>query len=385
MSNYFSNSQIDLLAKAKSEKKYIHLKNENENLKEVMNINNLNKLISMHNCWDKKNFSLVLNKNTIPFSAFLTTGDALGFAKMAPDPIKVENYIKKGASLVLNDLVYFSEDIEKLASDLQTITNGRCQANLYFSMQSHQAFAPHFDTHDVFALHCEGEKLWNIYENFEKDPINHPIFKQELNDKTENPGKIIDQVLLKPGDLLYLPRGQFHDALASKNGAIHIAFGITYLKPIDIFQYYYEQIIVNDYFRSDIREINSTNEMKDIHTEISSQLNKIFSNEKLYQHSLNYFKQWPYKFTSYNIKKIINDGVQYELAKNISILEEDEKVFLINEKHKVPVPEKFTEITRFAFENKIVSYKSIKLKFNKISDEIINDFIDAMKNMKVFI
>ena len=385
MSNYFSNSQIDLLAKAKSEKKYIHLKNENENLKEVMNINNLNKLISMHNCWDQKNFSLVLNKNTIPFSAFLTTGDDLGFARMAPDPIKVENYIKKGASLVLNDLVYFSEEIEKLASDLQTITNGRCQANLYFSMQSHQAFAPHFDTHDVFALHCEGEKLWNIYENFEKDPINHPIFKQELNDKTENPGKIIDQVLLKPGDLLYLPRGQFHDALASKNGAIHIAFGITYLKPIDIFQYYYEQIIVNDYFRSDIREINSTNEMKDIHTEISSQLNKIFSNEKLYQHSLNYFKQWPYKFTSYNIKKIINDGVQYELAKNISILEEDEKIFLINEKHKVPVPEKFTEITRFAFENKIVSYKSIKLKFNKISDNIIYDFIDAMKNMKVFI
>ena len=96
MSNYFSKSQIDLLAKAKSEKKYIHLKNENENLKEIMNIKNLNKLISMHNCWDNKNFSLVLNKNTIPFSAFLTTdGNDLGFAKMAPDPIKVENYIKK--------------------------------------------------------------------------------------------------------------------------------------------------------------------------------------------------------------------------------------------------------------------------------------------------
>ena len=207
MSNYFSNSQIDLLAKAKSEKKYIHLKNENENLKEVMNINNLNKLISMHNCWDQKNFSLVLNKNTIPFSAFLTTGDALGFAKMAPDPIKVENYIKKGASLVLNDLVYFSEDIEKLASDLQTITNGRCQANLYFSMQSHQAFAPHFDTHDVFALHCEGEKLWNIYENFEKDPINHPIFKQELMIK-QRTRKIID-LSLKPGICYIYQEGNF--------------------------------------------------------------------------------------------------------------------------------------------------------------------------------
>ena len=385
MSNYFSKSQIDLLAKAKNEKNYIHLKNENENLKEIMNIKNLNKLISMHNCWDHKNFTLVLNKNTIPSSAFMTSGDALGFAKTAPDPLKVQNYIRKGASLVLNDLVYFSKEIEKLASDLQFITNGRCQANLYFSMQSHQAFAPHFDTHDVFALHCEGEKVWNIYENFEKDPINHPIYKQDLSDKTENPGKIIDQVLLKPGDLLYLPRGQFHDALASENGAIHIAFGITYLKPIDIFQYYYEQLIVNDYFRSDLREINTIAEIKNVHKEIASQLNKILNNEKLYEHSLNYFKQWPYKLTSYDIENIINDGVQYEIAKNVTIAEEEKQLYLINEKHKVPVPGKFLEMTKFSFENKIVSYKSIKSKFSNIPDELINEFIDAMKNMKVFI
>ena len=384
MSNYFSNNQIELLAKAKSEKKYIHLKNENENLKRVMNVKSLNKLISMHNCWDNKNFSLVLNKNTIPFTAFLTKGDTLGFAKTAPDPIKVENYLRKGASLVLNDLIYFSNEIEKLASDLQTITNGRCQANLYFSMQSHQAFAPHFDTHDVFALHCEGEKIWNIYENFEKDPINHPIYKQELNDKTEKPGKIIDQVLLKPGDLLYIPRGQFHDALASNNGAMHIAFGITYLKPIDIFQYYYDQLIINDFFRSDIRQINSTDDIKNIHTEITSQLNKIFNNEKLYEHSLNYFKQWPYKLTGYDIEKIINDGVQYEIAKNITIIEEEKKIFIVNEKHKVPVPEKFFQIIKFVFEKRIVSYKSIKSEFNNISDDIINEFIDAMKNMKIF-
>ena len=385
MSNYFSNNQIDLLAKAKSEKKYIHLKNENESLKKVMNVKSLNKLISMHNCWDNKNFSLVLNKNTIPFTAFFTKGDTLGFAKMAPDPVKVENYLRKGASLVLNDLIYFSNEIEKLASDLQSITNGRCQANLYFSMQSHQAFAPHFDTHDVFALHCEGEKIWNIYENFEKDPINHPIYKQELNDKTEKPGKIIDQILLKPGDLLYLPRGQFHDALASKNGAMHIAFGITYLKPIDIFQYYYDQIIINDFFRSDIRQINSTDDIKNIHTEMTAQLNKIFNNEKLYEHSLNYFKQWPYKLTGYDIEKIINDGVQYEIVKNITITEEEKKIFIVNEKHKVPVPEKFFQIIKFVFEKRIVSYKSIKSEFNNITDDIINEFIDAMKNMKIFI
>ena len=182
-----------------------------------------------------------------------------------------------------------------------------------------------------------------------------------------------------------MPRGQFHDALASKNGAMHIAFGITYLKPIDIFQYYYEQLIVNDYFRSDIREMNSSDDVRHIHNEITSQLNKIFNNDKLFEHSLNYFRKWPYNLIGYDIKKIIDNGVQYEIAKNITILEEEKKLFLINEKHKVPVPEKFLDITKFAFENKAVSFKIIKSEFKNISDETINEFIDAMKNMKIFI
>ena len=385
MSNYFTDEQISLLAKAKTEKKYIHLKNENQSLKDIMDLNHLNKLISMHNCWNQKNFSLVLDKNIIPFANYSTSGDELGFSNISPDPFKVENYIKKGASLVLNDLIYLSKDIEKLAIDLQNVTNGKCQANLYFSMQSHQAFAPHFDTHDVFALHCDGEKVWNIYENFEQDPINHPIFKNTLDERTKKSGKIIEQILLKPGDLLYLPRGQFHDALASKNGTVHLAFGITYMKPLDIFQYYWEEFIVNEYFRSDIKEISSINNVKEIHDNISKEVNKILNNQQLYEHSLKFFNNWPYKLTGYNIEKIVNDGVQYEISKNISILVEGDNLFLSNEKTKVPVPEKFLEITRFTFENKVISHNLIKNNFSGLKDETIIEFIDAMKNMKVFV
>ena len=70
-----------------------------------MNVKGLNKLISMHNCWDNKNFSLVLNKIQYLSQHFLQRV-TLGFAKTAPDPIKVENYLRKGASLVLNDLIF---------------------------------------------------------------------------------------------------------------------------------------------------------------------------------------------------------------------------------------------------------------------------------------
>ncbi len=384
MSNYFSEKQVKLFAEAKSSKKYVHLKNENQSLKDIMSLQNLNKMISMHNCWTPNNFSLVLDKNIIPFPKFSTEGNDLGFAKISPDPIKVENYITKGASLVLNDLIYFSTDIQRLADDLQIITNGKCQANLYFSMQSHKAFAPHYDTHDVFALHCEGEKVWNIYENFEQDPINHPIFKNSLDERTKKSGKIIDQILLKPGDLLYIPRGQFHDALASKNGAIHIAFGITYMKPLDLFQYYWENYIVNEYFRSDIKELSSIDAVKETHTKIANEFNKIINNKDLYEHSLKFFQNWPYKLVGYDIEKVVNDGVQYQVSDKISISEEGSRLFLVNDKHKVPVPDQFLEIMKFTFSEKSISFKILKNKYPNLADETLDEFLTAMKNMKIF-
>ena len=35
-------------------------------------------------------------------------------------------------------------------------------------------------------------------------------------------GRVAEEILMRPGDLLYLPRGQFHDALASTDASIHV-------------------------------------------------------------------------------------------------------------------------------------------------------------------
>ena len=128
---------------------------------------------------------MVIDKKPISFNNFSTQGLEYGFSKIGPDPKKVQYYLKKGASLVLNDIIYYSKNIKNLAIDLQEITNGKCQANLYFSMQNRQAFGPHFDTHDVFALHCDGEKTWNIYETLADNPINQFTFKPSLEERTK--------------------------------------------------------------------------------------------------------------------------------------------------------------------------------------------------------
>ena len=99
----------------------------------------------------------------------------------------------------------------------------------------------------------KGEKVWNIYEKIEDAPINHPVFRISSEERIKRAGKLIDQVTLRPGDLLYIPRGQYHDALASKNGAIHVAFGLTYFKPIDLMSSLWEKFVLNDFMRQDIQ------------------------------------------------------------------------------------------------------------------------------------
>ena len=48
-------------------------------------------------------------------------------------------------------------------------------------------------------------------------------------------------------------------------------------------------------------------------------------------------------------------------------------------------PKKFEHLVEFSFEQKFISIKIIKEKFQEIPDKEIKEFVDSMKQMKVFI
>ena len=63
--------------------------------------------------------------------------------------------------------------------------------------------------------------------------------------------KLMD-VHMEPGDLLYLPRGQYHDALADEGGTMHIAFGITYPIGMDVMSFLFERVAAEPEFRANL-------------------------------------------------------------------------------------------------------------------------------------
>ena len=97
-------------------------------------------------------------------------------------------------------------------------------ANLYISPPGNQGLEAHYDLHDVIAIQLYGKKKWTIAAS-EQLPIRHPDkgLEQLLVTKGE-------QIEMKPGDLLYLPRGYAHKAIAQDEPSCHVAIGVYVMK-----------------------------------------------------------------------------------------------------------------------------------------------------------
>jgi hypothetical protein len=140
---------------------------------------------------------------------------------------------------------------------------GKAQANVYISWQSHKAFHTHYDTHDVWAVQVEGEKIWNIWEGRADYPIAHPAFRgqpQAHHDQAR--GKLRGTVHMKPGDLLYLPRGWYHDALAEAPSSVHIAYGVHAPLGMDLMSILAERVLYDPEFRKPLPRQDGSNPAK---------------------------------------------------------------------------------------------------------------------------
>jgi hypothetical protein len=97
------------------------------------------------------------------------------------------------------------------------------QANSYFTPRGSQGFGVHHDTHDVLVLQVAGEKRWLLYEPLLELPLKHQRYSRSLGDE----GEASDEVVLRAGDTLYLPRGWLHQAETSDTDSLHLTIGIN--------------------------------------------------------------------------------------------------------------------------------------------------------------
>jgi lysine-specific demethylase/histidyl-hydroxylase NO66 len=144
------------------------------------------------------------------------------FTGMA-DVARVVAEVQRGATLVLQALHHTHPPVATFCRELESVLGHPVQANAYFTPRDSQGLPVHHDTHDVFCLQIAGEKRWLVYEPALELPLRHQRYRPELG----YPGEPVLDLLLRPGDTLYLPRGWLHQALTSETDSLHLTVGVN--------------------------------------------------------------------------------------------------------------------------------------------------------------
>lgn len=186
----------------------------------------LNALLGIAGYWQEQNTKLVRNGVAVPPEQYLDYVGGVGGERRA-DPAKIESLLSLGASLVADSIESALIEVKQVTTMLSTEFLGTSGANAYCSFHGVQAFRSHFDLHDVFAVQCEGEKVWRIYRDRAPDPVEQNAEPDAQAEIDRIKGPLLMEVRMRPGDLLYLPRGYYHDALASSDASLHVTFSVA--------------------------------------------------------------------------------------------------------------------------------------------------------------
>jgi len=236
------------------DRKPLHIPGTADKFASVMSWQTLNGMLNQTSVWSGISLQLVRDKKMVPVPEYCRPAiDRNNAQYMQPDAARITALLRQGAALVANDVDALSPGLRSVAGVLEAALGAKAQANVYCSWRQRQAFDSHFDTHDVYAVHVEGEKVWQVYRDRADRPIAHPRYKnfgQAHHDQAK--GGVLMEVTMRPGDLLYLPRGQYHDALASESSSLHVAMGLTAVIGIDFLDLVREMAIGDSLFRANV-------------------------------------------------------------------------------------------------------------------------------------
>jgi bifunctional lysine-specific demethylase and histidyl-hydroxylase NO66 len=137
------------------------------------------------------------------------------------DPLGVAQLLRSGATVTLQELHIRSAKVAKLCRNAEQLFNCPFNANAYFTPAKCQGLARHHDTHDVFVLQIAGKKRWHLFE----PTLELPLPGQVMGNEAENNPRSLGCFELSAGDVLYIPRGFPHEAIANERDSLHLTLG----------------------------------------------------------------------------------------------------------------------------------------------------------------
>ena len=181
--------------------------------------------------------------------------DNLGLGSRQPsanvskiDGRKLANLLRTGSTLIVNAIHEYHPPIARLARDIENRLATYVNVNLYASWQSTPGFATHWDDHDVFAIQVIGQKEWHLFGQTRYSPAAH-----DNQPNVEQPTHPVWMGDLTAGDVLYIPRGWWHDARVDQAneglGSLHLTLNTRAVTGTWILRWLESKLLDHEVFR----------------------------------------------------------------------------------------------------------------------------------------
>jgi len=133
----------------------------------------------------------------------------------------LQQHLEKGAACLLEGVDILEPQVGLLASTLDrahscTFSN----AVVFFSQHGNEAYRGHLDTDDVLAIHLAGAKKWRLHAR-QAPRRSHLV---ELGESEMGP--LEAEIVMRPGDVLYLRSGTPHRVETVGDYSMHLSFDL---------------------------------------------------------------------------------------------------------------------------------------------------------------
>ncbi len=318
-------------------KRPLHIQKKGDGRTGLLSWSRFNEVLAITPYWNEDTLKVYFNSRAALRENYCDTADLRPGASAPVNPAKIKALMGLGASLIANQLHRVCPEVAAVVTMLEHEFAARSFANVYCSFQGVQAFQTHYDLHDVFAVQAEGEKTWRIYESRADGPVT-PLPPGDEVEKwlNESRGKLLFEAPMKPGDILYLPRGQYHDALTGAQASLHVTFGVSPATGLAVFKLLENALTKESEFRAYLPDARSDQALRDRLAKLADRIKAVINSPAFAIDVLNHQRDLSRAPADYELPAQ-NPPAWYSVARRAQVIRRDQGFAVVFDGGEIPV------------------------------------------------
>ena len=232
------------------EKRFLHIPSacSSEKMADLMNWPAINRILR-ENRLNAPRMRISKNGQIIPEGDYMLRRElrrGYGYWEIIEE--KFYGFLRDGATLIIDSIDQLNQPLDDFCGQLEEIFQTSLQVNCYMSWGETRGFDTHWDDHDVMVVQVDGCKNWFVYGETRKYPMYTDIHSRE-NKAPESP---LWNQIIQQGDILFIPRGHWHHAIATGEPSLHLTFGFASITGLQAFDWLKEALATSEIVRQDI-------------------------------------------------------------------------------------------------------------------------------------